>query len=294
MKFEILSIVKAMVEVGNQNFKDELSKLPEFIQKEWLTVTKYFSKKSECVLFEEFKKRYDNFEGTTIEELICIPELYIEWVDWKSWKGFDMSFPKSLTEVLNDFKLFWQYDSEETKVMFKEMRLLSENLLGEWRYEYKYNNDDCLSKVRLWEEFKNNYEIDVLNYNEEKYNEMVKYIDNTLCDNTDYFEEYPRNFFDYREDSNYHSFDDYPTLKRFEICESWNADVEGKTGEKYNEMVKFISATVSDKSDYFKKYPRNFDEYRENTNHRSFESLPISEQFEFCERWGRALSGCGC
>lgn len=39
-------------------------------------------------------------------------------------------------EIWNIFKCKWQLNKIETEVMLKEMELLSDNMLTEWRYKY--------------------------------------------------------------------------------------------------------------------------------------------------------------
>lgn len=247
----------------SESVKSQVAKLPENLQKEWYTVTRYHSDKKDTV-FEEFKKRYDNFEGPTIEEFLAIPKVvYTEWENWKYSKGYHTNFKeyikkyrsndtevkiKTLTEVWNQFKEFWQYNSDvASKVMFSEMELLSENMIREWRFKYnftyihvyeeynsKYETYSKKSKAQLWEEFKEIWEIEIDNYNEEKYNEMVKYIGEIECDDENYFKD-PQNFYEYCEDSNYHSFGSYSVLEQFEICEDWeryrdkNGDIESES-----------------------------------------------------------------
>lgn len=227
-----------MVKVTSKSVKVEIEKLPERLQEEWQSVVEYYSEKKDTVVFEEFKKRYDNFKGKTIEELLCMPRVvYREWQKWKYDKCYQTDFKtvlgwknkvemeKSLTEVLEEFKKFWQYDSKESKMMFKEMELLSDGMIQEWRLKYSflyphvYERYDCdyhlKSKAQLWEEFKEIWEIDVSDYNEDKYKEMTKYIREIECD-------YPSNFYEYRKNANYHSFDSYSILEQFEICEDWH------------------------------------------------------------------------
>jgi hypothetical protein len=254
-----------MVNVKSESVKMEVANLPEFLQKEWQCVVRYHSEKSDTVLFEEFKKRYDNFEGPTIEEFLSIPKVvYTEWENWKYRNSYETDFKvynrstetqvktKTLTEVFCEFKEFCQYNSEESKVMFKEMELLSENMLSEWRLKYnftythvyegydsKYEVYSKKSKAELWEEFKEIWEIDIDDYNENKYNEMIKYISEVECDDSNYFKKYPQNFFEYRENANYHSFDSYSVLEQFEICEDW---------ERYQEQAD-IEETDSENSD---------------------------------------------
>ena len=235
-----------MVNVKNESVKVQVANLPEVIQTEWKCVVGYYSSKSDIMVFEEFKKRYDNFEGSTIKEFLAMPKVvYIEWKNWKCSNGYETTFnteinergcgvEKSLTQVFNQFKDFWQYNLEESKVMFKEMESLSENMISEWRLKYNfvyphvYEKDDnhysrVKSKVELWKEFKEIWEIDISDYNEMKYNEMIKYINEIECESSyeNYLKEYPQNFFEFRENANYHSFDSYSILEQFEICEEW-------------------------------------------------------------------------
>jgi hypothetical protein len=218
--------------------KMEIANLPKVLQKEWQSVVVYHSSKSDTTVFEEFKERYDNFEGPTIEEFLAIPKVvYTEWENWKYRNNYEnvLESRQTLTEVWNEFKEFWQYDSNESKIMFKEMELLSEKMLREWRFKYnfvynhiyegyntKYEVYSKKSKAQLWEEFKEIWEIDILDYNENKYNEMIKYISETECDDSNYYKEYPQNFFEFLENSNYDSFDSYSVLEQFEICEDWD------------------------------------------------------------------------
>jgi hypothetical protein len=222
-----------MVQVKSESIKSEIAKLPEFLKKEWYSVCQYYSSKSDIQVFEEFKKRWDNFEGPMVEEFLSFPNVvYVEWESWKYRNGYDGIVEKSLTEVLTEFKNFWEYDKPESKMMFKEMELLGKRMLREWRYKYNftyahvyegYNGSDyrLKSKAQLWYEFKEIWEIDTSNYNEDKYKEMSEFVNEIQCDDYNYSKDYPRNFFDFCENSNYHSFDSYSILEQFEICEDW-------------------------------------------------------------------------
>ena len=248
-----------MVNVKSESVKMEVANLPEVLQKEWQCVVRYYSEKSDTTLFDEFKKRY---EGPTIEEFLAIPKvIYIEWENWKYRNGYETNFKKyikersstettkTFTEVFCEFKNFWEYDSEESKIVFSEMEHLSENMICEWRLKYNFvyphvyekgvrRDYRMKSKFQLWEEFKEIWEIDILDYNETKYNEMNKYISEIECDSENYFKEYPQNFFEFRENANYHSFDSYSVLEQFEICEDWEryqGDIEESESESDSE-----------------------------------------------------------
>jgi hypothetical protein len=221
-----------MVQVKNESLKAEVAKLPERIQKEWGSVCQYYSSKTDIQVFEEFKNRWDEFKGPAVEEFLSVSNaVYIQWKLWMYKNHYDAGFKKTLTEVWNEFKVFWELDIEESKVMFKEMELLSENMLDEWRMKYNfdyphvYERDDnhwsCVQrdyhlklKAQLWDEFKEIWEIDTSDYNEDKYKEMSKYVSEIQCEDSD-------KFFSYCEDANYHSFDSYSLLEQFEICEQY-------------------------------------------------------------------------
>lgn len=204
--------------------------LPEILQKEWNAVNQYSTTKTKDSVFEDFKIQYDNFEGKTIEEFITMPKVvYTEWTNWKYTKRYYTSFNnKTLTVVWNEFKDFWQYDSEESKVMFKEMEFLSHDMIMEWRMKYnfeythiyedynaKYEDLVKKSKSQLWEEFGDIWEIDFSNYNENKYNEMRDYVSEIQCEGGE-------EFFGFCEDANYHSFDSYSMLEQFNICKDYD------------------------------------------------------------------------
>lgn len=241
-------IVQVMVNVKSESVKVQVANLSEILQKEWHCVVNYYSEKKDTIVFEEFKERYDNFEGKMIEEFLAISKVvYTEWKNWKYLNGYETTFKsKSLTQVWNQFKEFWQYNLEESKIMFKEMELLSENMKQEWILKYNFvyphvyekyqRNYRIKSKAQLWKEFKEIWEIDISDYNEMKYNEMIKYISEIECDDNNYFKEYPQNFFEFRENANNHSFDSYSVLEQFEICKDWeghreNGDIEDSDSE---------------------------------------------------------------
>ena len=213
----------------------EVEKLPKNLQKEWYYKVSFYSTKKDSELFEDFKKRYDNFTGTAIEEFVNIPEVvYSEWQNWKCIQNYEIK--QMFSQAWFDFKNFWDYDNPKTKVMFDEIKLLSKNMIYEWRLKYNFDyphvyeknyyhtvqiNYRLKTKVQLWDEFKEIWEIDTMDYNEDRYNEMIEYIYEIVCDNTNYFKDYPRNFYEYREDANYHSFDSYSVIEKMEICEYW-------------------------------------------------------------------------
>ena len=210
-----------------------VSQLPDRMKEEWYCILEYHSSKTALQAFDDFKKRYDEFRGPIVNEFLSIPATaYTEWRYWKYMRRYELDFgKKSFSQVWGEFKDFWQLDTLESNLIFKEMELLSENMLQEWRFKYQfryphvYEEDQrgyrLKSKAQLWEEFKDIWRIDVANYNEDRMKRMLAYISRIQCDSDDYRDSYPRNFFDYRENANYHSYDSYSILEKYEICQNW-------------------------------------------------------------------------
>jgi hypothetical protein len=218
--------------------------LTENVLKDFNNVLKYHSRDSKEERMLRFKTTYEDFTGTAIDEFNQMPNVvYKEWDYWKMVKGYIPELGKPFSEVWNEFKAYWQYDNEETKVVFKEMELMSNNMLTEWRMKYTdqyphvYEDDywnttrnarnrKAKSKAEMWEEFKEKWGMDVENYNEHTFNQMNAYINDTLCDTDDYCREYPRNIYEYRENANYHSFDSYSIWEQYQICQQWEEHKE--------------------------------------------------------------------
>jgi hypothetical protein len=218
-----------MVEI-NIDLKSQIDKLSKRLQKEWACTSRYYSSKTDTEVFEEFKKRWEQFEGLSVQEFLNVSDvIYTEWTFWKYKNHYDTNFKianKFFTEVWNEFKIFWELNTAESKVMFKEMELLSENMLHEWRMKYSfdyprvYENDvqrnydyTLKSKTQLWDEFKEIWEIDISNYNEDKYEKMIVYVSEFQGED---------GFYRFRENANYHSFDSYSLLEQFEFCEYYD------------------------------------------------------------------------
>jgi len=217
-----------MVQVKTKSLKVEIAALPKRIQKEWAYVCQYYSSKTDVQVFEDFKNCWGEFRGQEVEEFLSVSDtVYTQWRVWMSKNYRSTDFKNEW----NKFKLFWELDTEKSKVMFKEMELLSENMLCEW-VSCVQRDYHLKSKVQLWDEFKEIWEIDIDNYNEDKYKEMSDYVNEIECDSENYFKDYPRNFFEFRENANYHSFDSYSLLEKFEICEYWEEYRENGDNEE--------------------------------------------------------------
>ena len=160
-----------MVNVKSKSVVMEVANLPEILQKEWECVAGYYSEKEDTDVFEEFKKRYDNFKGKTIEEFLAIPKVvYTEWENWKYRKNYETKFKgyvhpseryrytekewlEKFKTKWNEFKEFWQYNTEESNIMFKEMGLLSKNMIEEWRLKYNF------AYIHVYEGYDSNYKV---------------------------------------------------------------------------------------------------------------------------------------
>lgn len=207
----------------------QIAELPKRLQEEWCDKSRYYSDKKDVEVFEEFKQSWESFQGPVVEEFLSVSNsVYIQWKNWKSINRYYTGFKnKTLMQVWNEFKLFWQLETEESKIMFEEMELLSKNMLHEWYFKYEFHyphvyeerqswaNYHLKSKAQLWDEFKEIWEIDLDNYNEFKYEEMMEFVNKIKGS---------RKFFSYCENANYHSFDSYSLFEKFEICEQFDAE----------------------------------------------------------------------
>ena len=236
-----------MVKVSDE-MKSEINKLPDILQREWNEVTRFHSIKTGDQVFKEFKQRYDNFQGPTIDGFLKMTDaVYKEWRFWKYQNIYNTEFisynnntetEKTLTQVWKEFREYWQFDTEESNKMFEEMEYLSDKMLNEWRLKYTfeyphvYEKDSThysgvqrdyedKSKAQLFNEFKVIWDMDMAAYTEDIFNEMNEYVNGISGDNIRYFKDYPATFWEYCEDSNHHSFDSYSVLEQFEICEHW-------------------------------------------------------------------------
>lgn len=197
-------------------------------------------------LEKEYNDPYTNkkifneyYKGGYIQEFIELPEIvYKEWSYWKNEYNrrlFEEVERDSFDEYFLAFKDYWQYNTSETQQVFKEMKLLSDSMIREWRekytfssaYEYEgyesYIKSDYLSKskVQLWEEFKKFWKLVPENYSEYKFEQYLKFIHKCETNYKNYSKNYPRNFWEYRENANYHSFDSYSVLKQYNVCREW-------------------------------------------------------------------------
>lgn len=219
-----------MVNITSIYVKNEISLLSEKLQNEWKDICRYYSTKSDEQIFQDFKKRWENFQGSTIKEFTNMSNsVYIEWKYWKCINGYLTEFgDKSLTNVWNEFKTDYGLYTLESNEMFQEMDQIkmSNRMYNEWHmksnfdfphiYEEEEQETDYYlkSKAQLWEEFKKVWEIDIENYNEDKYKEMIDFINEIKSNDL-----HDQQFYKYRENANYHSFDSYSIFEQFDICQ---------------------------------------------------------------------------
>lgn len=141
----------------------------------------------------------------------------------------------NLRECWEEFKRTWDLGSMESEKMFEEMTKLSDGLLREWRHKYNYDFPHVYegygdvdyynkTKVQMWEEFKDIWEIDVQNYDEELYEEMRDGIEDEIHDHEAYF--------NFRENANYHSYYSYSVREKCRIWRDFCTDAKGLDGSR--------------------------------------------------------------
>jgi hypothetical protein len=164
-------------------FKDGLI-LPERIRQEWSNECGYYSSKTDSERFDEFKKVW-NVESETVQEILKVSDtVNREWKYYRMRKGYHHEI-KNLEKAWDDFKKFFDIELDRSQKMFQEMELLSDGLLREWRYKYNFDFphvyeenywtnhlDTNKPKWQMWEEFKEIWELDPENYNENEYKKM--------------------------------------------------------------------------------------------------------------------------
>lgn len=173
------------------------------------------------------------YQGKYIQEFIDLPE--IVYNEWRYYSRMEYNVG-TFDEEFKNFKDSWQYNTSETQQVFNEMKLLSNTLTTEWRIKYTFHSiyiyesyESCRkgdyeskTKAQLWDEFKKIWDLDPENYSEyllSEYQELIYECDKDS--ETIYFENYPRTFWEFREDSNYHSYDSYSVLEQYRICQEW-------------------------------------------------------------------------
>jgi hypothetical protein len=205
----------------------EIESLPKRIHEEWISLNEYYSSKSKEQLWNDFKVEWD-LDSDVVKEILEVVEAMN--TEWKYWRRIKHSPSAGIQKEWSDFKQYWEYPSEETNIVFEEMKLLSYGLLCEWRrkyrydYPYVYESDDydqnkvdyTKSKSRLWSEFKRIWELDPSDYSEFEYEYMVDKIEKGKYDYHDWY--------DFRTDNNYHSYDSYSVRERYEIWTSFVAN----------------------------------------------------------------------
>lgn len=196
-----------------------------FLEKEWESENGWHYSGDKM---EKFNKIYDISYHIVQEMLQMSSCMHKEWLFFKhkEVQALILHDSKKLDEIWNKFKKEWNLFSNETNQMFKEMELLSEKLLQEWRYKYTYEfphvyekEDYMYSRVNhnkqrttMWEEFKEIWGLEPQNYNEDFLEELLKDTEND-------FESYEEEWYEFLIEGNYHSYDSYSLLEKNEI---WN------------------------------------------------------------------------
>lgn len=240
----------------------EVQKLPEILYKEWYMLV-CNNQTEDITDFEDFKKRYNNFEGEIIEEFLDMPEnVYWEWCEWREYKDYQLDFnEKTFTEAWDEFK-FWQYNSEESKVMFKEMDLLSESMNQEWRFKYNF------VYPHVYEE---NYQKNFKNYRLLSENKLK--LKSELYD-------------EFRDICRPEFLKKSKAQLWKEFKDTWQLEFQDKL---YNEKVEYINEVKNDFLDIpienydFDNRPAEQDEFK--TLLDNFDKMSVLMQYDICEKW---------
>lgn len=195
-----------------------------FLKTEWESENRFHH---DVDKFKQFNSIYD-ISSTVVQEMLQMTHcMHKEWLFFKYNKigGLIFHDSKKLDEIWNEFKQDWDLFSSESNRMFKEMELLSEDLLIEWRMKYTYEfphvyekEDYCNYKVNynkkrtvMWEEFKTIWDLDPQNYDESLYNSLKE-------ETRRYFDCYDHcKWMQFLTESNYHSYDSFSLLQKNEI-----------------------------------------------------------------------------
>lgn len=201
-------------------------------RQEWHLINGYSSKLPKEQRFENFKKEIKKINLNDIPEA-----LYKEWRYYRECKYNEDSIVNQYSEFLKKWPKDFNYD---------ELNKISGELLDEWRlkcnYEHIYENYDTLfasanrgkntvdgkyierpkafelkNKCELWKEFKEYWLLDDGEFpNMEVFNKIKKAVE-------DYENEFDmEEFFEFREDANYHSYDSYSIAEQYQICKEFD------------------------------------------------------------------------
>ncbi|KAJ3253633.1 hypothetical protein HK103_000421 [Boothiomyces macroporosus] len=160
-----------MVAVTDATVVAESSMLCPRLKDEWLYRCSYHDSRSDLEIWGEFKSIW--LESPIIDEIIeCAEQVNVEW---KYWRTNNRIFDHidNLESIWTKFKEYWEFLDPNVSQVFYEMSYLSEDLLWEWRYMYGYRypyiyGHEEKPKTVLWKEFKQIWNIDISDYNEEQ------------------------------------------------------------------------------------------------------------------------------
>lgn len=138
--------------------------------------------------------------------------------EWNYYCGNEFNNEKKYKKFVEYYKTH----KDEVENIFKELKLLSKNMLLEWKVKYNRCIIYCETIERIWYRFKQEWEIDVSNYTEILYKEREEFVDKISKDNTEYLKGCPSNFKQYCEIYN----PDYDSLvllsDKYRVCNNWD------------------------------------------------------------------------
>lgn len=197
----------------------------ERISEEWKASSRFYSRIPKHTRKANFDKILEESPDLINELENLHPALYREWRYYRGihcrCDDFREGFKKFLKMYPKDFP-FDQLIKLDGEIL-NEYRLKSsgyEHSYEEWiDYEmYKPRNFKCIpyeskTKTELFEEFKSFWYLDVVENDSEFPNTCVF---NDIYNEVIHFDG-TEEFFEYCEDSNYHSFDSYPIIEQYRI-----------------------------------------------------------------------------
>lgn len=188
------------------------------LQEIWFKEYSLDSRKPREKLFEEFKEKW------LIEELLETIPIVFKLFNQHRIINFNKNpekFEKSkedIAELWKDFKIEWDFYSEESTSMFNEIANLSQGMFDEWVAKYTFEAPEVYEetlkfdknkpKIQLWKEFKEIWEIGWF-HNELKYNELLMELEDDIA--TDI---YKRKMWELYHDKKYYN---YCLLKKYKI-----------------------------------------------------------------------------
>jgi len=149
------------------------------------------------------------------------------WINWRKNNYYDYNFNRynivfieksNIKLAWKLFKIDYEFDTENSQQMFKEMNKISNSLLNEWYlYEKMYF---YFSKVTLWKSFKERFKLNFNSYNEDYFEYIINEIQEFMYEINLDFNELSR-WWNHLENNGHFYFDTYSVLQRYSIIQEF-------------------------------------------------------------------------